>query len=225
MTAGSAKARAAPTARTSDAYTGFSVVRFHEVDCTEELLSHDLNGPYAGCRRDCRQSFRGWSVPAAERLPTSAAAQPLSRLIDYGDQTVAACGSGVFENALGGRVFVGGYFPWTYLQNLSRATQLKAVVRWLSRETLPAYIESYHKINLWTRGTAQGTSAVALLNPSLDPARDVVLMLRTAQTEIGVYTMACESTAVQATGVDGSYRRFVLPTIPCWQMLLVVNGG
>lgn len=203
------------------AHTGFSVARFHEDDCIEILLPHDLNGSCAGRRRDCRQSFRGWSVPAAELTPTSPAAQPLSRLINYGEESVAACGSGVFENTLGGRVFVGGYFPWIYLQNLPKTVQLKSVVRWLSRDKLPAYIESYHKINLWARGTEADTTAVALLNPSLDPARDVVLMLRTAQTEISVYTMACERTTVQATRVDGPYHRFVLPTIRCWQMVLV----
>lgn len=204
--------------------TGFTVARYHADDCIEELLPHDLNGPFAGRRRDNRQSFRGWNVPAAELIPASPAAQPLSRLIDYGEQQVAACGSGVFENKLGGRVYVGGYFPWTYLQNFSKASQLKSIVRWLARDNLPAYIASYHKINLWVRETGRGKLAAALVNTTLDPARNVALMLRTAQAESSVYTMACGKTTVHAADADGPYRKFILPVIPPWHMLLVVTA-
>ena len=63
-----------------------------------------------------------------------------------------SCSSGVFENALGGLICVAGYFPWSFLQNYSKSAQLKTVFRWLSRDTLPAYVASYHKINLWVRG-------------------------------------------------------------------------
>jgi len=64
-------------------YTGFTVARYHDTDCLEELLPHDLNRPFAGRNRDNRQSFLWWHVPAAELIAASAAAQPLSRLVDY----------------------------------------------------------------------------------------------------------------------------------------------
>lgn len=203
-------------------YTGFTVATYHDRDCIEELLPHELNRPFTGRRRDNRQSFLGWNVPAAEMVPAATGAQPLSRLMDYGGRQVAACASGIFENKLGGRVYASGYFPWTYLQNLSKASQLKSVFRWLARDSLLAYIASYHKINLWVREVGQGHLAVALINTTLDAGQNVELMLRTAGTEISVYTMACERTTVRAAGSDGPYRKFVLTTVPCWHMLFIV---
>jgi hypothetical protein len=204
-------------------YTGFSVARYHDKDCIEELVPHALNGPLSGRRRDNRQSFLWWNVPAAELVPSSPAAQPLSRLVDYGNRQVAACSSGVFENTLGGRICVAGYFPWSFLQNYSKSAQLKSVFRWLSRDALPAYVASYHKINLWVREAGPGRPAAALVNTTLDTACGVELMLRTTRNEIDIHTMAGEQATVRSAGADGVYRRFVLPAMPGWQMILVIG--
>jgi len=205
-------------------YTGFSVVRYHDKDSVEELLPHDLNRPFAGRLRDNRQSFAWWNVPAAELKPESPAARPLSRLIDYGKKEVAACASGVFENRLGGRVYVSGYFPWTYLQNLSKASQLKTVCRWLSRDALPAYVASYHKINLWVRDAGGGRLAAAILNATLDTADNAALMLRTDRECVDVHAMEGGKTTIPATGSDGPYKEFRLPPVAGWNMVLVVTG-
>jgi hypothetical protein len=204
-------------------YTGFTVARYHEADCIEELLPHDLNGPLAGRNRDNRQSFLCWNVPAAELIPISPAAQPLSRLSDYGRKQVAACGSGVFENQLGGRICVSGYFPWTYLQTRSKASQLKAVFRWLAKDTLLAYVASYHKINLWVRQLTEGRLALAMINPSLDESREVVVMLRSQSDEIVVHDMNCTKTMIGSDGTDGPYKRFTIPVIPAWRMIFVTT--
>jgi hypothetical protein len=76
--------------------------------------THPLNGPFAGRKRDGRQSF--WKGPAALLRPLSATAQPLSRLIGYAGDELCPCAMGVFENELGGRVCVAGYYPWIFLQ-------------------------------------------------------------------------------------------------------------
>jgi len=204
-------------------HTGFTVARYHDKDCIEELVPHTLNGPLAGRRRDNRQSFLWWNVPAAELAPNSPTAQPLSRLVDYGNRQVAACSSGIFENTLGGRVCVAGYFSWTFLQNYSNTTQLKSVFRWLGRDSLPGYITSYHKVNMWMREVGPGRLAAALVNTTLDTACDMGLMLRTTQTEIEVHAMSGEQTTIRSVGVDGVYRRFVLPVLPAWQMVLIIG--
>jgi len=203
-------------------YTGFTVAAYHDTDGIEELLPHALNGPYAGRKRDNRQSFRWWNVPAAELLLTSPTAQPLSRIIDYTGAEMATCTSGVFENVLGGRVCVAGYFPWTLLQTLPKSAQLKAITRWLSRDTLPAYVASYHKINLWVRDI-DDTLAVSLLNPSLDDACDIVLLLRTRAKRIIIYDMECGQTIISSEGIDGPYSKFVVPYIPSWRMVLMTT--
>jgi hypothetical protein len=200
------------------ALTGFAVERLLEVDCIEVLNGHPLNGPFAGRRRDGRQSF--WKAPAAALLPLAPGAQALARLVDYAEAEVAACAMGVFENARGGRIGVAGYYPWTNLANLSKSTQIKRVVAWLCRETLPLYVESFHKVNAWARESAPGTITFGLTNASLDEARELTVMLRTTATAVRVVDRHCRETEVTASGAAGPYQRFVLPLLGPWEMIL-----
>jgi hypothetical protein len=206
--------------------TGFEVERFHDADCHEQLVAHPLNGPFAGRDRDGRQSFSwcGWNIPAAALIARDKQSQVLSRLMNYAHQEVASCTSGVFENRRGGRVCVAGYVPWTFLQYLSKSSQMKSIFRWLSKETIPAYIGSFHKINLWTRIPADGRQTIALLNGSLDPAENAELMIKTDRKEITLYDMNCNPRTITATGKDSVYQKFILPEIPPWQMMLVCEN-
>jgi len=200
--------------------TGFATEKSLHRDCIEQLAAHPLNGPFAGRVRDSRQSFNHW--PAAVLQPTAPKAEALSGLVDYGDQQVAACTMGVFENHLGGRICVAGYFPWTFLHNLSKSAQVKSVLRWLSKDQLPAYVESFHKVNLWVTEPAGDRMALAMTNASFDEAEGLALMLRTEAEEIRVLDMDGDETLVRGEAAAGPYRRFVLPPIEAWQMRLVL---
>jgi hypothetical protein len=151
--------------------------------------------------------------------------QGLSRLINYAHEEIAPCASGVFENKLGGRIYVAGYFPWIFMEYRWKTSQMKSIFRWLSKETLPAYIGSYHKINLWSRRTAGGGQAMALLNSSLDSAENVELKIRTDAKEITVYDMNGKSTTIASAGHEGVYQNFILPEISAWQMKLVCENN
>ena len=206
------------------AHTGFEVERFVDTDAIEQLTHHAINGAFAERLRDGRQSFLPCQ-PAAVLRPQGNSAQILSRLIDYTDWETAACCSGVFENELGGRVCVAGYYPWSFLKNLSKSAQVKSLLRWLSRDSLDAYAASFHKVNLWVRHPREGQLAVALINASLDRADNITLMLRTDAEEISVFDMQCVETRVRATGAASApYRSFVLPAVPAWQMSLVTGA-
>lgn len=202
-------------------FTGFEVEKFYEADCIEQLVEHPLNGKFAGRDRDNRQSFLWWNVPAAALVPIDDHAQRLSRLVDYNHTEVASCASGVYENNLGGRVCAAGYFPWTFVENLSKSSQMKSLFRWLSKEALAAYVGSFHKMNLWVRRTLDGGQAIGLINSSLDPAVGVELMVRTDRKEMIVYDMNCEAVRVSSSMADGPYQKFILPEVPAWQMRLV----
>ena len=197
---------------------GFRVGEAFPIDAIEQFLPHPLCGAFAGRERDGRQSFWKRTAYALEPMP---GAEPLARLVDYGRKELAACGLGVFENSLGGRVCVAGYAPWTFLQNLSTSSRTKAIVRWLSRETLPAYVESFHRIVLWVREPEPGRVAIALLNASLDPARQASLLVRTAANELRLTDMRMQQATVSAAGSDTPYRRFVLPDMSPWEMVLL----
>jgi hypothetical protein len=129
---------------------------------------------------------------------------------------------GVFENRLGGRVCVAGYFPWTFLHSLSKSAQMKSVMRWLSKDRLPAYVDSFHKVNLWVREPDQAGVAMAMTNSCLDAARDVTLLVRTGKDRVRVFDMSGAQSQVRSSGSDGPYRRFVIPSIEPWHMRLVV---
>jgi hypothetical protein len=202
--------------------TGIAVERAIHEDCIEELTDHPLNSPYAGRQRDCRQSF--YHLPGHVLRLAHPQAQTLARLVDYTGQENAATSMALFENELGGRIVVCGYYPWSFLHNLSKSSQMKSVMRWLSRDRLPAYVASFHKVNLWARQKDDGQLAVAMINSSFDPAVEPVVVLKTASEQLTVFDMQGRNTVVSATGIDGPYRIFTLPTIAPWTMQLLVTN-
>lgn len=202
---------------------GFKVLRSEKMDRIEKFSDHPLNVPFCGRLRDNRQSFLAWNVPAAVLQKTDDQAQTLASLIDYGDHEAASCTMGIFENRLGGRICVAGYYPWTYVQNLSKSSQLKSVFRWLARDALPGYVVSYHKINLWMRKPRNGDMALAFTNSSFDAAENVQLLLHTDRKKITVYDQQCNKTVYKSQESDSPYQKFVIPHVEPWQMCLVVT--
>jgi len=200
--------------------TGFEVVDVRHEDCIEELADHPLNGALCGRLRNGRQSF--WKCPTHLLRPTADGAQTLSRCVDYTYVEVGPCCMGAYENGAGGRVCVAGYYPWEQLQNLSKSAQLKSVMRWLSNDALPAYVASFHRMNLWVRQPCPGTTAIALLNASLDPAQGAQLVVHTENEVLKVTGMQGSETQAKADGTDSPCKRFMLPVLPPWEMVLAV---
>ena len=178
-----------------------------------------MNGEFGGRERDNRQSF--WKSMAYSLRSTDGNAQVLTGLIDYTGKEVSSCTMGVFENKSGGRICVSGYYPWTFMENLSKSSQMKSVFRWLSRDNLTGYISSFHRINLWIRKSENGKVSLAFTNSSFDPAKDVALMLRTENKTIKVYDMGCNESVIRSFGADGPYQKFVIPYVDAWQIRLV----
>ncbi len=204
--------------------TGFKAVKSDKMDRIEKFIDHPLNGAFIGRERDNRQSFLGWNVPATHLEKTDDQAQELSGLIDYSGRPVAGCTLGIFENRLGGRLCVAGYYPWTFLQNLSKSSQMKSIFRWLSRDELPAYAASFHKVNLWFRSLEDDAWALAFTNASFDAAEDLVLMVRTRAQTATFYDMQCRKTILHSSANDGEYQRFLIPHVRDWNMGLLVAG-
>ena len=201
--------------------TGFEVLGSENKDRIEKLSEHPLNGNFVGRLRDNRQSF--WMIPAYTFKKTNEKAQVLSGLIDYTESIVGDCSMGIFENSLGGRICVAGYYPLTFNENLSKSSQMKSVFRWLSKDNLPGYISSFHKINLWIREPQNNRIALAFTNSSFDVAKDVTLMLKTEYTTIRVYDMNCKETVLKSSGADGAYQKFIIPFVDPWQVRLIIN--
>ena len=182
-------------------YTGFSVSRHLHADCIERFAPHRLNGCFAGITRNCRQSF--YKIPAAVLIKSHASSECLASIVDYDGNEKAPCCLGVYENSLGGRICAAGYYPWTYMHNLSKSTQIKNIMRWLSGDTLPAYISSLHKIVLWIRKTSRDQWAFALLNCSYDAAENIELFIKTKKKRIRTFRMDMSSAEADAAGYAG----------------------
>ena len=204
-----------------DDLTGFSVERFIEDDCIEQLVNHPVNGQYVNRVRNGRQSF--YKYKAAAFKLNNEKAQIIAKMVDYNDIKVADCCMGLFENHLGGRVCVAGYYPWSFLQNLSKSFQIKSIFRWLSGEKLPVYIDSFHKVNVWIREVQGNKFAASLINASLDSAEKIAIKVLTCGNKITVYDMDCQGTDIEAFATDGNYKCFELPTVKPWHMVFVVN--
>lgn len=198
-------------------HAGFAVRGRKDKDTIERFSGDSLNGRFAGWRRDCRPSF--YPGPARLIEPLSPQARPLAEIVDFAGQTFGPC-SGVFENDIGGRVAVFGYYPWRALQSLAKASQLKAVCRWLSRDTLPASIESYVKAALWCRQDVNGRPALLLLNASVDSLVDVCLHVRDAdRLELTRFDGQVETLA--QSGRSEPYAAFTVHRLGPWEPVLL----
>ena len=199
-------------------FTGFESGDTFDRDCIELFTPHRLNGEIKGRQRDVRQSF--WREQAVEIIPHAKNAEILSSMVDYeGSQVAPAC-MGLFENSLGGRICVSGYAPWTFLQSGSKSYQMKSVFRWLSKDTLPAYIGSYNKICIWARRATGNSAKIVLLNASHDVAKDVHLKVLSDGSSACLTDVNLERQVIIPSGKDAGYSVFEIPRLNAWQIYL-----
>lgn len=197
---------------------GFATAGAYEVDTIEALTGDPLNGDFAGWQRDCRQSF--WPETASVLEPVATGARVLAEGIDYAGMPLGPM-MGAFENRLGGRIVACGYYPWYSLHTLAKTSQLKALCRWLTRDRLPAYLASYHKVPLWVRRDAEGHPALFLINASLDPADGAELAIRDAGDAFTLIRTDGSTTALTPTRRDDAYAFYTLDHLAPWEMVIV----
>jgi hypothetical protein len=141
-------------------------------------------------------------------------------LVDFTPTSQGVC-AGAFENQLGGRTAVMGYYPWASIQSLAKTSQLKALLRWLSKDSLPAYVESYHKAAVWCRSDADGKMALMLINCSLDTVDGLSLMLKEAPTTVRLVRIDGSQQYLICKGREGVYGRLMLNHLQPWEALLI----
>jgi len=174
-------------------YTGFVVRDRFTGNIQEKNLPHPLNGDYAGFIRLVPFNLAGHpdlhrSISHAYTIEKSAStAEYLTECVGLRGVSLGY-GCGLFENELGGRVCVGGYMPFDFCYIAARSAQVKNVLKWLSKDTLPAYMVSLNKIALWFRKTINGHPGIILSNISLDDAKDLdIAVLTDAQNAAFTY--------------------------------------
>ncbi len=188
-------------------------------DAIEHLSDDPINGAYSSRQRDCRQSF--WCEPAYPLEPLTEDTRILAEIRDYGGRRLGPCLS-AYENELGGRVVVSGYYPWSLIHNESKSGQLKGVFTWLSNGRLPAMVESFSKAVIWARGSPD--PSLVVINASLDSVQQVRLRVLTTLAEHEHASLDGESTILNAEAspeMASGYRRITLEDIGPWSAHLI----
>ena len=205
-------------------YAGFAPAGEQMPDTIEEFTDDPLNGRFAGWQRDCRPSF--YHEMTYFMQPTAPDARVLARCVDF-TPTDLGIVAGAYQNSLGGRVAVQGYYPWHSLGTLAKASQMKALLRWLSGDTLPAYVDSFAKVALWCRRDEEGQLVLLVLNASMDDLDEVRLCVRDAGEMLWAAKMndymAGTTDIVMRTEIDGAYGVYELGELKAWEAAIVMG--
>jgi len=201
--------------------TGVRPIAAIERDAIEVLTDHHINDSYVGRQRNCRQSF--WFEPAYRLEPSTDEVEILAEMVDYIGRGLGPCLS-AYENELGGRVVVAGYYPWFLLHNESKATQVKNIFAWLSHDRLPVIVESFAKVAVWARGEPDGEPAIVVLNASFDTIRRLSLKVRCNIDNFEFLSTDSNRTIVcaeQDADLPANYRRVIIESLAPWSIYLL----
>lgn len=156
-------------------YIGFTKGNEIEDDLKEVCVKHPLNEGIEGESRAC---FAVFAKGKAYALIPEEGASVISNIQDVDGNVKYSCAMGCFENELGGRVAVCGYFPWTDLVDYDKALQMKRLFAYLSKGTLEANIHSYHRLKLFVRETGDGKYAAVLYNCNPDTVTNAEIRIK-----------------------------------------------
>lgn len=175
------------TARGFGAYLGFSAGQEIPIDAREQYTRDVINEGIYGGLRNGRQAFNSGDSFAI--IKESMHSRVLSTLVDYHMKTLADCTTGLFENELGGRVCVCGYYPYSWIGDFQKAVQLRRIFRWLSYDRLPAYVESYHMLRLSAWQREEQLHCIAVFNPTNDIAENIYIRIAGVHNRAMLYGM------------------------------------
>ena len=126
----------------------------------------------------------------------------MSRIIDYRGRELAPCTSGYFENALGGRVFAAGYYPYSYISDYYKMLQLRRFFK----PSVPCYTESYARVRLLKRGIC-----VLIYNQNSGSVENLKIAVKTQKTNATVTFEDCSRINIEAEGQIDGFKSFVIP--------------
>lgn len=201
---------------------GFCVDREIPVDAREVYTEHALNEGFVGGLRNCRQAF--YFGDSFVFTPQAEACQSICALVDYHGRRWGDCSCGIYENDLGGRVCAAGYYPHSWICDYQKTIQLKRLFVWLSRGTLPSFVESYHRVRNITL-TGNGRTCVTLFNCSNDDLDKLLIAVRTEKQTAQLHTMfdgvktlwACRSEVL----CGNTYQYFEIDRIAAYEGVIV----
>ena len=172
------------------------------------------NGRQAFCR-----GFSGWQLESLDGK-----GEALAELIDCNYRIVAPCSMGYYENELGGRVAVSGYFATakSFVLHQNQADE-ESVQAPFFHDALTAYVDSCHRVGLWVRNN-DGHIIATMVNASMDPAENLELMIKAGSCHARLTGMHGDESEVSGQPEDAGYVWFLLPALPPWASMSFDNG-
>ena len=166
-------------------YTGFKISKEFKGNAVEFDLDHRFNFKGNNERNigyEFLKSGHGeYAFDKPENLysieKTAENAEYLTQLFNRSYELLDYA-SGIFENELGGRVYVGGYAAFTWCYTYSRTIQLKNIVKWLSKDNLKAYVNSFEKIMIFNRKTTENKEGIIFCNVSFDDIKNLEIAIK-----------------------------------------------
>ena len=199
--------------------TGFEAGAEYPVDARERYADCPMNAGIAGGVRNGRQAFH--PDDAFALIPAAEGTETLSDLIDYHDRVLADCTLGLYENETGGRIAVGGYYPFSWISDALKTAQLKRLMVTLSGGQLPSWVDTYCRIRNHTF-TYNEINVVALMNPTNEPLENLTVAVRTDAGSASWTDQRCRETVLNGTSRSAAwetgYRFFTIPRLAPYEM-------
>lgn len=190
----------------------------------ERFTSDLLNGGHAGHLRYVNLEFWGDACGSAARLePLAPETRVLGELVNYAGALLGPCMT-VHENALGGRVAVAGFAPWSFLGSSAKRDQLLQVADWLLRGRLPLRIAPAARLVPWLRLSNDRTRGLLLLfNAGLDPLETLTLTLALPRTPLALARPGEPVAPLDPTWTAAGCE-IALPAVPAWSTVALLLG-
>lgn len=206
-------------ARLGAGFTGVKRAAFDEAKLSgagisEHFTAHPLNGA-EGAGYD-RYNIWGMNAHGSACLEADGC-EVLSLSMNAAEAEAGIIGTGVYENADGGRIAVAARGPWcTDVLGRFKTQQIKNVMDWLCGKTLPVQVDCTGRMgcSVW-ESTDGAQRSVFVYNTDFDDACDAVL--RTDGEYSASLLMPDGSLRALGTG-----KSFALPLIPAWSTAVML---
>jgi hypothetical protein len=195
---------------------GFEPAEVIDEDGSERFGADAINEGFVGWHRNARRWFCGGTFQTLRPRP---GARVLSNFIDY-HLTDRGPVSGVYENDLGGRIFVGGYYPWIRLLSLAKFRQTHRLMRWLSADRLDGEVTTFARTALWTFAEGGACDLAVVMNVGLDPLEDVDVRLRGPAEQIELIDETGQATTLSPSGEDAC-PTYTIPRLDVWHWTML----
>lgn len=169
--------------------TGVKVDKAWKPGVMEQHADHPWNAGFERSFRDARAGFfhRTDDTMDFTLTPLDGSVVPLSYMVSQDESDTYGISACTYENKYGGRIVTMGYRPWEFFRRQVKHQQYASAARWISRDTLPLWVDTFCNVSPFVRQSEPGGRLAALLlNSTIQPQSDVKIGLAADYGQISV---------------------------------------